>query len=607
MNELNVLLVMPRIVNKVGSGYVFPLGLPYISSSLKQAGFHIFTYNLNHHEGDIREILEEQIQLHNINAVFTGGMSFQYYPIYELIEAVRSINKEIFILVGGGIITADPKAAMDALEYADVGVIGEGEITDVEVCNALQTGLSLEKIDGLIIRQENNTYHITPPRKEIEDLDTIPWPDYDGFEVEKSFEQSPGLASFTSKRVLTMLGSRSCPYQCSFCFHTVGKKYRQRSLDDFFAELAYNIEKYHIEYLFLADELFTFNNERVEEFCRRIKPYHIKWWAQFRVDSLDDWVLEMAKDSGCVCVTLGLESADNQVLKSMGKHITIEQTDATLKKIKKIGIPIEGSFIFGDEAETYETANNTLAYWLKNRDYRINLNTITVFPGCRLYKNAILRGIIKDPVQYLKDGCPQLNITKMTNFEYGDIIKKIMEYPHMDSKKLESFELLSVDYENMSVSIKAKCSVCHTETTFSDVKLFTIGTLDCTCCGQRYFRETPKEILQVINKNLQKLIDQDLKIAVWGVNRIIFDLFDSVPCLLHKNIFPIDSSEAKQQIKLNGKSVYPPAVIEQENLDAIIIPIPAYFNTISLQIKYQYPNVKKVIDIGDMIHEDYQP
>lgn len=154
MNKWNYLLVMPKIINKVGDGYSFPLGLPYVSAAMKNQGFQVFTYNLNHYEGDVKELLKEQIQLHQIDAVFTGGLSFQYYPLRKLVEIVKEINSNIFVLVGGGIITGDPEAAMEALKYVDVGVIGEGEITNVEICNALEMGKPLNQIDGIIMKME---------------------------------------------------------------------------------------------------------------------------------------------------------------------------------------------------------------------------------------------------------------------------------------------------------------------------------------------------------------------------------------------------------------------------------------------------------------------
>lgn len=603
MKKWNFLLVMPRIVNKIGDGYSFPLGLPYVSSALKNACFQIYTYNLNHHEGDVETLLKEQILLHDIDAVFTGGLSFQYYPLRQLVEAVKKINPDLFVLVGGGIITGDPEAAMEALKYADVGVMGEGEITDVEVCKALEAGLPLDEIDGLIIRKGEHEYLQTKPRKEIEDIDTIAWPDYDGFELEKSFDSTPGVSGLNSTRTIFMLGSRSCPYNCSFCFHTVGKRYRQRSLDNFFEELEYNIEKYKVNFVSIADELFSYNNERVVEFCERIKKYHIKWWAQFRVDSMDDWVLDKVKESGCSTMSFGLESADNTVLKSMGKNITIEQTDKTLRQVYDAGVSFEGAFIFGDEAETYETAENTLNYWLEHPEYKINLNTITVFPGCKLYKNAVKKGIIKDPVKYLQDGCPQLNNTQMTQEEYADIVKKIVEYPFRNTKVMESTEALDINYTEARVDIKGVCEKCGGETIFPKVKLFATNFLGCSHCGQRYNVMIPQQLMRNIGENVENLRKKYEKIAVWGVNYHTFKLFDSIPELNQEGIFPIDVSTIKQELMLKSRKVNPADIINQEGIRVVVIAIPAYYNQIELQIKYQYPQVERVIDICDLIAE----
>lgn len=601
MPKLNYLLIMPRIVNKVGDGYSFPLGLPYVSAALKKAGFQIFTYNLNHHDGEIRDIVEKLIRENQIDVVFTGGLSFQYYPIKQLVDAVKSVDSKIPVFVGGGLITGDPEAAMKALEVCHAGIIGEGEVTDVELCKALEDGKPLEEVEGLIINRFDGTYYTTAEREEIENIDRIPWPDYDGFELEKSFVETPGVSGLNSDRTIFMLGSRSCPYQCSFCFHTVGKKYRQRSLDNFFAELDYNVKKYHVNYICVADELFSYNNERVLEFCERIKPYKIQWWAQFRVDSIDPSILPVLRESGCATMSFGLESADNSVLKSMRKNITIEQIEKTLSVVYENGIPFEGAFIFGDEAETYETAMNTLNWWEEHAEYKINLNTITVFPGCRLYQNAKKQGIIADPVQYLKDGCPQINNTKMTLDEYKDIIQKIVSYPFSKAKVLDDVEMTEVDYQNARIGIQGNCPVCGANNQWKKIKLFATNFLPCKKCGQRYNVTIPRLLLDNIGSNVREICDRDGSIAIWGMNYHSSRMFDLIEELNDERVFPVDSSQIKQQLVLNKRKVHAPRIIKAKHIKTVVIAIPAYYNQIELQIKYQFPEVESVMDICELI------
>jgi len=564
----------------------------------------VFTYNLNHHEGKIEDLLRTQIETNKIDIVLTGGLSFQYYPLKQLVSAVKTINPKITVAVGGGIITGDPQYAMLALEDADIGCIGEGEVTAVNICRALEEHLPLEAVKGIIIKKDDGSFLTTPPQSEIADIDEITWPDYDGFELEKSFDSTPGVSGLNSSRTLFMLGSRSCPYQCSFCFHTVGKKYRQRSLDNFFEELEYNMNKYKIDYLCIADELFSYNNERVLEFCERVKKFNIGWWAQFRVDSFDGEVLTKIKESGCKTMSFGLESADNTVLKSMGKNTTVEQMDKTLKQVYEAGISFEGAFIFGDEAETYETATNTLDYFLAHSEYKINLNTITVFPGCRLYKNAVKNEIIKDPVKYLQDGCPQINNTKMTITEYADIIKKIVEYPFSKTKLMESIKLLHIYEKEARIDILGKCEVCGSESEYSKIKLFATNFLACQHCGQRYNVLIPQEILDNIGHQVESLAAEYNNIAIWGVNYHTFRLFDKIEQLNTNAVYPVDISEIKQELVLNKRKVNSSAIINEKEINTVIIAIPAYFNQIELQIQYQYPKVKNVIDICDLITEN---
>ncbi|MEG1595354.1 MAG: cobalamin-dependent protein [Lachnospiraceae bacterium] len=599
----NYLLIMPRIVNKVGDGYSFPLGLPYVSASMKKAGFHIFTCNLNHHKGEIEEIVREELLKNKIDVVFTGGLSFQYYPIKQLIDAVKAVHPEMPVCVGGGVITGDPEAAMDAFEGADIGIIGEGERTNVELCRVIEGEGSLLDVDGLIFKDKNGSYIRTKERTEIEDIDTIPWPDYDGFELEKSFDKNPGVSGLNFTRTIFMLGSRSCPYQCSFCFHTVGKKYRQRSLDDFFKELEYNINRYKINFVCIADELFSYSTQRVVEFCQRIEPYHIKWWAQFRVDSIEPQILPIILKSGCTTMSFGLESADNRVLKSMRKNITIEQIHKTLSTVYAEKIPFEGAFIFGDDAETYETALNTLKYWEEHAEYKINLNTITVFPGCLLYKNAKKNGQITDAAQYLKDGCPQMNNTKMTLEEYKDIMEKITDYPFSKTKIIKEVELLKVDYENGRIAIKGRCPICGEETIWSEIKLFATNFLACSGCGQRYNILIPKELTLNLGRNIEKLYSEYGEVAVWGVNYHTTKTFEVVEELNNQKVFPIDSSLIKQQLTIGKRKVNAPSTIREREIKTVVIAIPAYYNQIELQIKYQYPKVERILDICDLLRE----
>ena len=131
-----VLLVIPPVVEDEKQWYVFPIGIAYVSSALKKAGFHVKTLNLNYKKNPI-QVLKDFIIQEKIDIVGTGGLSTQYADIKDIVRTAKEINSNIITMVGGGLITGDPVSAMQALEYADYGMIGEGEITSCELVNHL--------------------------------------------------------------------------------------------------------------------------------------------------------------------------------------------------------------------------------------------------------------------------------------------------------------------------------------------------------------------------------------------------------------------------------------------------------------------------------------
>lgn len=605
-SNLNYLLVMPRLVRNIGDGYSFPLGVPYISSSMKKAGCNVVPLNLNHRHGEVADIVPNAIEDNKIDVVATGGLSFQYNSVRIVNKAAKEANSKIITIVGGGIITSDPEAAMQALEYADYGVIGEGEITIRELCAALENGGDVSAVDGLIYKSDDG-FKKTRPRKELENIDAISWPDYEGFELEKYLAASPSISGLNRKNTIFMLTSRSCPYNCTFCFHTVGKKYRQRSLDNFFDELDYLVSRYPIEYVCLADELFGRNIRRVKEFCERIRKYNIRWWAQFRVDAMTAELLSALKDGGCDVMSFGLESADNRILKSMRKGTTVEQMERTLAMVYDSGISLEGAFIFGDVAETWETANNTLNWWRNHSEYKINLNLITVYPGSYLYQYACDNGIIKDKVEFLKEGCPQVNVSKLADNEVSELVKNIMEAPMSLAKVLSTIEVRGIDYQTGRLDVAGVCTACGRKNNWDDAKLFSSTFLACKHCGQKYNMVLPAELRTNIENNVTKLLKRYGKLAIWGINYHTADLFKQSNVLREANIYPIDISEIKRKMVLYGRRIFPPEIIDTENIDVVVVAIPAFFREIEGQLKASPDHrMKKVIDVSRLADPDYQ-
>lgn len=147
---MNYLLVMPKGAAKSSGGYnVFPVGIAYISASLKQLNYKVYTSNLEFSKDDTFQSLNKLINENNIDVICVSGLSRDYFRVKEIIDNSYQIKPSIITVVGGGIISGDPEPAMIALN-ADIGVIGQGEITICELAHALDNKLPYDKISGLI-------------------------------------------------------------------------------------------------------------------------------------------------------------------------------------------------------------------------------------------------------------------------------------------------------------------------------------------------------------------------------------------------------------------------------------------------------------------------
>jgi len=602
IKQLNFLVVMPRLVQKTGEGYQFPLGIAYISASLKAAEYTVYTLNLNHVTGDLFAALQHAIATHHIDVVLTGGISMQYNSIFELVKFTKMLNPNMINIVGGGLITAEPEVAFEALEFIDIGVIGEGEVTICELAHALEHERDLATVNG-IIYQKNDQLITTLPRTAIEDIDSIPWPDYEGFELDRYLELLPAAVNdLREERMAFLLTSRSCPFSCTFCFHTVSKKYRRRSIASVMEELQYLKDKYAIKFVFLADELFGFQKTRLKEFCESMRTLNLPWGSSFRVNDINPQSIQHLKSSNCRMVVVGLESADNRILESMRKHITIEQTEQALKLLFDAEIPFAGNLIFGDIEETVETATNTLTWWENHLQYNVNLWPVISYPGSHLYTYACEKGIIKDRIQYLKDGCPAVNVSKMNQAEMSWLVTNLMEKPFQVGKNVKNLNIIGINPETKRVSLSGNCVRCNHLNTWHDRKLFISVNLVCEKCAQKHNTPLPSEIQRNIVNNVETLLERYNTLAVWGVTFFSFVFFRDVP-LFQKDprIIPMDNSASKQMMNLYGKQVHSPAILEQAEIPAVLVFYPNSMQQISDQIHKYYPSVNKIADVSDLM------
>jgi len=497
-----VLIVAPR-TRSAGYeyyDYVMPVGLAYISAVLKKNGYAVDSLNLNHSENPVEDVIRVASSNEEYNYVLTGGLSVHYTPVKKCVDAVRKYAPDAKIILGGGGISSRPELMINVLT-PDYIVIGEGEETIVKLLQCLENNGNLSEVAGIGYCGPDKKIVITENRRPIRDINSIPFPDYEGMDFTKYIDQIlPGTLYyydvFDNPRPYPLIASRSCPYKCTFCYHPVGDKYRQRSIANIMDELDFALKRYKINLIDIYDELFAYKRERVFKFCKELKnlvksvPWEVKWSCQMRVDAMDSEVVAAMKDAGCYILSLGLESYSETVLESMKKKITPQQIDTALRACRKLQMGVQGNFIFGDIAETTETARETLTYWKENRNLfgiGVAIGFIEVYPGTALYANCLERGIITDEIDFIENHLLEpRNITNtMTDQEFEQLKVDV------DTIRTEGF-IGVMPIKSKPQETHVKCPFCHGVSIYKNYpppgwKTYHLKDICCRNCRMRFY------------------------------------------------------------------------------------------------------------------------
>lgn len=475
---MKILLIAPE-------SYYLPVGLAFISASLKRGGHEVDTCYIGQHD----EFLGRQGE--RFDFIATGGMSSQLH----IMRTARDIAREYGckFVCGGPIISADP-LTMARLIRPDYAVVGEGETTILELLKCLESGGELDAVQG-VIYQKDGDFVKTPERVDFPPIDAIPRPDLDGFGFAERLDRARPfdvyyLDLFDNPRDYPLITSRTCPFSCTFCFQPENRKYRVRDLDDVIDELRDVVFKYRINVVTIVDELFHAKNSRLIEFCEKFKafretvPWDLRWSCQARVAHMTEELLDKMSDSGCFMISYGIESYSETVLKSMRKNIKPEMIDSVIPATLRRGISVQGNFIFGDTAETLDTAQETLDYWRAHPEYGIVLYHLLPVPGSAIYHLARKKGLLPDLDDFLINRyfAPQ-NLTSMSYLDYMEMRRRVLRHELLFTKWQAPLRI-------SRTSVEVRCSHCSAVNHYRNCEnnpLFFHTMTYCRSCRLRYF------------------------------------------------------------------------------------------------------------------------
>lgn len=369
------------------AGILPHLGLGYIETSLRARGMEVITIDAQAEYLD-RDQLRSRLREYGPDLV---GVTTTTPGMPGAIEACESAKE-----VGATVILGGPHTEVFDVEnlyhgFIDYVGVGEGATIMPRLAEALMTGAPVHDVPGLVGRTFKN-----PPAPML-NLQDMGWPSRESVLIENYF-------SIMAKRPFaTMISSRGCPFQCSFCFkQAVDKKSIYRSAEDVVGEMEHLVRDYGIREIMFYDDVFTMKRKRVVEICDLIKAKRLKvrWEAPTRVDLVDDELMQHMASAGCIRLRFGIESGDPDILENMRKKTNLDQIRRAVRSAKDARIQTFGYFIVGWLDESWEQFERTVEFACSLPLDYASFYTATPLPGTQLHRDAIATGKI-DPDYWL--------------------------------------------------------------------------------------------------------------------------------------------------------------------------------------------------------------
>ena len=350
-----------RPVMLVGFQHQGNLGLGYLAAVLRQYGYSVRVVDIEQPPDEILRIAKE------INPVLIGfSLIFQFFIAHHaaLLYVLREHGVDCHFTMGGHFPSLSYQETLELVPELDSVVRFEGEMTLLELADAISSGEDWRTIHGIAFRN-GAQITLTPARALIEELDSLPYP-------ERHYLPDTVLG----RSIMPLIASRGCARTCSFCsIHTFyraapGKIVRTRRP----AEVVREMRSLHEErgitiFLFQDDDFPLFGtvwrrwaNEFVDELHRSGLPERVIWKMNCRADAVDRELFIRMRDAGLYFVYMGLESGSEQGLETLHKQITVAQNLRAVKLLKSIGLMWEYGFMLLDPSSTFASVRENLKF-----------------------------------------------------------------------------------------------------------------------------------------------------------------------------------------------------------------------------------------------------
>jgi anaerobic magnesium-protoporphyrin IX monomethyl ester cyclase len=433
-----------------------PFSLAMISRQLVKRGFETKIIDSGPERKDIQAVLSEAGDFHPLMVFLATTSPTIHTDLDWFAPQLKEILPAAPVAAIGIHVSALPEKVLARYPSVDFLILGEPEISSVDLVTSFCTEKDMDMVNGIAFRSQNSI-RITPPRGFADDIDLLDFPDWEKINFENyrlPILQKPfSLISF----------SRGCPFQCMYCAtHAYnGRKLRKRSIGSLIREIRFNLSRGVSDFLFWT-ELMTADNRYLNEFLDALMAekldQEIRWVCNSRVDGADLPTMKKMKQTGCWQIAFGFEFGSDDILRlaKKGGAASIRQGRKAAQITADAGIAVDGHFIMGYPGETPETLQATIDYACSLPLTFAHFYAVTPFPGSPLYTEAVDNGWFPESAwDKLTQDAASIKTPSLTPFVVNQYIRKayqqfyrnpkvilrILSIPHSVREYLEVFRL----------------------------------------------------------------------------------------------------------------------------------------------------------------------
>ena len=370
-----------------------PLGVLYLSGYLKKHlknDVSTALIDLRIHK-DTKQALKTSLTDFKPDIIGISTLAFEHQFLIDHIGFIRQYAPNAQILIGGPYATSNYSKALyeNDIDYA---VIGEGEAVLLNFIKAFPEQGKIRRIKGIAFK-ENGNVKCNEKEDYIENLDTIPMPDYslvDFRDYWKNRFQFNGILA--RKKHTSVISSRACPYRCIYCHDIFGKRFRTRSARHFVDEIKVLYHTHGIQEFHIIDDVFNLNRERMHEILNLIVNSDMQLKIAFpngvRGDILEKEDILLLKQAGTYMITFAIETGSERVQTLIKKNINIPKILDNINYAHQIGLITRGFFMLGFPDETIDEMKLTVKTAVDSKLNMASFFIVVPFKNTELYDIA---------------------------------------------------------------------------------------------------------------------------------------------------------------------------------------------------------------------------